>query len=330
VVGHNRRISYYNGETRMYGQTDDPEFSHIEGGEDHTLNLLGTWDLEGKLTGLVINIACPSQTSEHNYQLSADYWCETRAELRQRLGDDLFILPQVSAAGELTPHIPIGRAAEERMWKLAGRTQRQEIALRIADAVTAELPLIEKELDANPPLTHLVENVELPRRNLSQQDVDEALAIAAEIKPEYQRMKAELDAHPEKRKEPRWYVPITATYRRIIWNEAVAERYKLQQVAPKIPCEIHVVRIGDVVIATNPFEYYLDFGVQIKARSKATQTFVVQLAGPGSYLPTLRATAGRSYGAVPASTLIGPEGGRELVNWTVDAIADLYNGQSMA
>ena len=33
VVGHNRRVSYFTGETRMYGKTDDPEFSHIEGRE---------------------------------------------------------------------------------------------------------------------------------------------------------------------------------------------------------------------------------------------------------------------------------------------------------
>jgi hypothetical protein len=28
---------------------------------------------------------------------------------------------------------------------------------------------------------------------------------------------------------------------------------------------IHGVRIGDVVFATNPFEYYLDYGIMIKA-----------------------------------------------------------------
>jgi len=326
VVGHNRRISYYSGETRMYGQTNDPEFSHIEGGEDHALNLLCTYDGERKLTGIVINVACPSQTSEHDYQLSADFWCETRQELRQRFGDDLFILPQVSAAGELTPHVPIGKAAEARMWKLAGRTQRQEIALRIADAVTSELPLIEKEIDYNPLLSHRVETVELPRRNLSQEDVDDALAIADDLEPNYQRLKAELQAHPEKRDEPRWYVPITATYRAMKWNEGVADRYALQDSQPVLGFESHVIRIGDVVIATNPFEYYLDFGMQIKARSRAMQTFIVQLAGPGSYLPTLRATTGKSYGALPASTIIGPDGGRELVDWTVGAIDALYTG----
>ena len=33
-----------NGHSRMYGQTDHPDFSHVEGYEDHSVNLLYTWD----------------------------------------------------------------------------------------------------------------------------------------------------------------------------------------------------------------------------------------------------------------------------------------------
>jgi len=44
----------------------------------------------------------------------------------------------------------------------------------------------------------------------------------------------------------------------------------------------------------------------------------VLLAGHGSYLPTARAVAGGSYGA--AATAIGPEGGQELVEKTLEMI----------
>jgi hypothetical protein len=327
VVGHNRRISYYNGETRMYGKTDDPEFSHIEGYEDHSLNVLCTWDLKRNLTGVVVNIACPSQTDEHSFLLSADYWHETREELRRRLGEDIFILPQNSASGELVPHVQLGRRAEERMWQLAGRTQRQDIAVRIADEVARLLPIMEQDVKWNPPLMHRVETVELSRRNLAPSDVEDALRKAAELRAEYENLLRDLEANPEQRHKPRWYVPVTAAFRRMKWNEGVANRFEHQQVQPKVSVELHVVRLGDVVFATNPFEYFVDFGMQIKGRSKAVQTFLVQHVGPGSYLPTERAVAGRSYGAVPASTPVGPEGGRELARWTVDAINDLYQGE---
>jgi hypothetical protein len=108
------------------------------------------------------------------------------------------------------------------------------------------------------------------------------------------------------------------------WNEGVERNFQGRQTQPKIPVEIHVLRLGDIAFATNPFEYYLDFGMQIKARSKAVQTFLVQHVGSGTYLPTLRATQGKSYGALPASTPIGPEGGRELVAATVKVLDDLF------
>lgn len=84
--------------------------------------------------------------------------------------------------------------------------------------------------------------------------------------------------------------------------------------------ELHVVRLGDVAVATNAFELYTDYGVQMKQRSPALQTFVVQLAGPGSYLPTARAVAGGAYGAVPQSNKVGPKGGKVLVDRTIEVI----------
>jgi len=109
-----------------------------------------------------------------------------------------------------------------------------------------------------------------------------------------------------------------------MWGAGVRDRFQLQQEHPKLPCEIHVLRLGDLAIATNPFELYLDYGVQIQQRSRAVQTFVVQLTGAGTYLPTRRSVAGGAYGAVPASTEIGPEGGRELVEQTLALIESLF------
>ena len=150
--------------------------------------------------------------------------------------------------------------------------------------------------------------------------MQDALAEAAKLREQYEALRRALEAHPEARLKPRWYVELTAAYRRMRWNEGVAARYELQRTRPRIPIEVHALRLGDVALATNPFEYFLDFGMQIKARSRAGQTFLVQHVGSGTYLPTARAIAGRSYGAIPASTPVGPEGGRELVEWTVAAL----------
>lgn len=329
TVGYNRRICYYNGETKMYGNPNTPEFSHVEAGSETSINLLYVWDRAGKLTGVVVNIACPSQVSEQEYQISADYWHETRQEIRNRLGDHVFILPQNSATGDIVPGKPntvMDWKAQQRMWRLMGVDQRRDIGRRIANTVTSVLPYAQHEINWHPTVQHRVDTVRLTRRLLNEQDVAEASALAEQHEAEYHRLKADLEAHPEKLHEPRWYKDVTSAYRRAEWNRGVARRFEAQKREPTIPVEIHVVRIGDVAIATNPFEYYLDFGHQIKARSKAVQTLLVQHVGSGTYLPTARAAQGKSYGALPASTPVGPEGGRELANWSVDAINAMWDG----
>ena len=327
TVGYNRRMCFENGQTRMYGNPADPAFSHVEAGSETSVNCLFTWDRAERLTGVIVNLTCPSQVSEHEFRISADFWHEARQELRARLGNDIHILPQVSPAGDVTPARPttmVDFRAQQRMWRLMGVDQRRDIGRRIATAVADVLPYARREVEWDPPAAHRVDDIELTMRKLTQADVDEALAEADKAEQEYEKLKRELEANPELRQQPRWYRPISQAYRRMNWNRGVALRYEQQQKHPKLPVEIHVIRLGDVAFASNPFEYYLDFGLQIKARSKAVQTFLVQLAGRGTYLPTARAAAGASYGAVPASTPIGPEGGKELVNWSVDAINALF------
>jgi hypothetical protein len=90
------------------------------------------------------------------------------------------------------------------------------------------------------------------------------------------------------------------------------------------PIEIHVVRLGDLVVCSSPFELYCEYGIRIKARSKATQTFILQMSGFGSYLPTARAQAAGPYSAIPQSNIIAPEGGQMLVDRTVEIIDELW------
>jgi hypothetical protein len=80
-------------------------------------------------------------------------------------------------------------------------------------------------------------------------------------------------------------------------------------------------------VATNPFELFVDYGLRMKARSPAEQTFVVQLASDSlGYLPTERAVAGGHYSAEIMSNIIGPEGGRILVERTVELLRAMWPG----
>jgi hypothetical protein len=108
-------------------------------------------------------------------------------------------------------------------------------------------------------------------------------------------------------------------------NEAVIKRYEEQDDAPHFDMELHVLRLGDIVFATNPFELFLDFGHQIKARSKALQTFLIQLScGSASYLPTKKAEELGGYGGLIINGQVGSDGGKMLVDETVTEIEKLW------
>ena len=78
------------------------------------------------------------------------------------------------------------------------------------------------------------------------------------------------------------------------------------------------------VVCPNQFELFTDYGLRIQARSKALQTFIIQCAGPGTYLPTEKAVRGGGYSAVVQSSMAGPEGGQILVDRTVELINSLW------
>ena len=116
---------------------------------------------------------------------------------------------------------------------------------------------------------------------------------------------------------------------RMTWNRDVVRRYESQKTNKEqtVNSEIHVLRIGDVVVCTNEFEMFTDYGLRIEAQSKALQTFVIQLTGRGTYLPTEKAVKGGGYSAVAQSSVVGPDGGQILVKRTVELINELFPGK---
>ena len=78
-----------------------------------------------------------------------------------------------------------------------------------------------------------------------------------------------------------------------------------------------------MAIVSNPFELFVEYGHRLKARSKAKQTFIVQLCCDyGGYLPTLKATKGGGYGGLVSE--VGPEGGKMLVDESVKLISEMF------
>jgi len=323
VAGHNRRIVYRDGTAKMHGATADPLFAGIEGYEDHAVHVLCFYDAQAHLKAAALTLATTAQ-AEGGTKVSADFWGEVRSAIRARHGDAVVVLGFCASAGDQTPRPQIARKAEERMAALRGLTRNGEIARRVACAFEDVASVIAGDIRADVQFAHRVRHIELPARIVTEAEY----AVA-------QRVCAEIDGRKERKKNDHWTRSLYAL---------VAERYAAQRRGEEKThrVELHVMRLGDVALATSPFELFVDYGVQIQARSPALQTFLIQLAATADqhayYLPTPRAVAGgaldehafTNYSATVMNNMVGPEGGQVLVDRTVAEIADLWKTSAPA
>lgn len=311
VVAQNRRAWYDNGRAGMYGGTDNPGFLNIEGMEDHDVNALFFQNKKGKLMAVCVDVPCPSQEVEGHTAVNADYWHDVRVALRKRWGSGLAVIAWTGASGDQSPHFLYRAKSEERMAKLAGRTRMEEIAHRVDITLAETYELVKKEQHNEIVFAHKIDSIVLPARLVTEEEY-------ADGKTNAERLRKRIEQNPAER----------AKYQaEMLWYQDVVDRYnnQKQKADTVIQTEIHAVRIGDAVIATNEFELFTDYGVRMQGRSRALQTFVVQCAvGYYIYLPTEIAVKGGGYSAIIQSCLTTPAGGTILVNRSVALMNSLF------
>ena len=150
------------------------------------------------------------------------------------------------------------------MRELRKISRLDEIARRIVGGVDEAYEVVKDDRHADVPLVHKVETIRLPMRLVTKEEYDDAQRVLTTENP---------------------------TQYRKSWYQRVVDRFEKQKTDPKPTYEatIHVLRIGDAAVCATQFEVFTDYGVQIKARSRAVQTFLIQLAGEPTYVPTGRA-----------------------------------------
>jgi len=333
VTAFNRRIVYFNyrkegigsaprGKVSLHGRTDVPDFSHVEGGADPFANYLFTYDMDDKLTGAIVNIGYTAQASQPGRMLSSDTWHDVRRLMAKR-HPGIFVLPQVSAAGEATYRLPYYHAAEKRSHRLmygrepayVGEFERKVIAGRIMTSFDRAHTWAQKEKFSDLPIKHTIKTLRLspyiPTRQAYETAQDGLRKIA------------------EYRVNPPWKDPKQRAHNLSALNsrENVCKRvvrlYENRDKIAKIPMEFHVLRIGDVAFVSEQYEYYFEFGQRIQARSPFIQTFVIELSAVGGgYLATERATENGGYGTGYLCP-VSPKGGQEIVEAAISELKAL-------
>ena len=320
AVGLCRRASYSDGSAQMWGDTNQAVFSHVEGGNDSGIELMYVFDENKKLTGIVANLACPAQCVQHRLFVSPDFWGETKMLLRKYFGEDIFLLALCSAAGDQCPvdivrwvepysdvndpnidrKYPLKRKAGPSMFDLEGM---RRVGKRIANEIITVYEEGLDDLQENPKFIHHIHTLQLPIRRAT---LDQEIEAKREIKNYLRDKDGDVDYNDAAKLQ--------------IYT-GILRRMRDQDIYDTLDTEVHIIRLGTIAIATNPFELFLDYGNQIKARSLAEQTFVIQLAnGSEGYLPTEKAEKGGHYSAFISSGQVGHQGGDQLVRETLKDI----------
>ena len=327
-IGHCRRAVYSDNTAEMYGDTTRKDFIGMEAGEDSGVDMLFTFDKEGKKTGLILNVACPSQDMESTYQVSSDFAGATREKLQKEFGSDFRMIYEISPAGCQSPRDLVRHyATEPDFWHADGV---EELSNRLLHTVTkAQIG----KIDYEPAFESKQVTVSLPRRRVSYPDYLKAKAELARllaIQPEKEAFIAFCDeTHANEKKDGHGpYDDKKHHFSLIKIEKAVLVRYENQDASPVITFPMNVIRMGEIAIATNPFELYLYYGQIIKARSKAKQTFLVQLCNGASfhagYLPSPAGERFGGYGGLVVNGQVGSDGGYKLCDDTVAEINKMF------
>jgi len=323
AVGMCRRIVYDDGSAQMWGDSNTANFSELEGGNDSGIEMLFCFDKNKKFTGVLVNVACPSQVVEQRSFISSDFWGKLKIYMREKFGEDIFILGLASPAGDqcprdlvrwVEPETPIddpnvskrtlSRKADPSMYDVAGTWKiGKRIFYEVADAYEEAV----KEMTDTAEFIHKAETLELPLRRATRAEYEEAQNKIIEF---FRYCDNDID-----------YNVNAGLY---VYAGTI-KRYEEQQTMDVVPIELHTMRLGDVAFANSPFELFLDYGNRIRARSYAKQTFLFQLtAGSMGYLPTERAERGSHYSAYISSGTVGHVGGDMLVRTTLDRINKMF------
>ena len=324
AVGLCRRVCYDDGSAKMWGDTNHANFTELESGNDSGIEMMFTYDADKKLTGVIANVACPAQVLEHQNFISSDYVGKVREMIKEKYGEEVAFLGLISPAGDMCPRDLvrwvdaeidlkdpnisrekiIERRADPSMFDIKGC---EKAARRIATEIFYELEDV-SEYVSETELCHKVLSVDLPLRRVTIEEYERAMA---EIKTFFENCGDTVNF---------------ADSAHMLIHSGTIARYELQKTDDMFTIEMHVIRLGDIAFATNPFELFLNYGNQIRARSLAKQTFLIQLScGSCGYLPTEKAEKGGHYSAFASSGITGHVGGEMLVRKTLKEINSMFN-----
>lgn len=261
-MGWNRRAMFADGASVMYGNCEMPGYIGMEGPRDPDLPVLFAKNKSGTIVGVLVGFSSHPNSIEDEYVYSADF----PGVARQKISVACHGVPVVyltGAAGNTAPS-QLDPYVSEQLW-------RHEDGVRRSGEYLGEVALNT--------IAAAVEPMESPILRFEQEILKIDLCDwPAEGEP---RMPP---TEPQESALAAYY-----RYSRDNWAN-------FRSTESPVSVRLNIIRIGDVVICTNPGELFVEFGLEIKHHSSAKVTFIAELTdGYIGYLPTPKAFARGGY-----------------------------------
>lgn len=265
-VSHNRRYLMKDGSIRTNPGVGNPEISRVDGPKDPAAGALFVLGAPAssrpQVEAILVNFACHLDVlGNGNLLFSADYPYYMRQTLQSAYGTPLVVPFANGPCGNIN-HIDV--FANKRQ---GGYDHARMMGMMLA----GEVLKIERQAEALEvgEMRATSRVLELQRRPYSADEL-----------AEFRRLLAD-DRIPE-----RAYPKIRA--------RTHLQRHEQGNAAEQI--EVQSMRLGDLAVCGVPAEYFVEYGLQLRERSPAKHTFVVELANDYiGYVPTPEAFDGGGY-----------------------------------
>lgn len=252
-VAFNRRLRMKNGQSWSHPGQGNPDMLEYAGPIDPQVGVIGAWDAEGRLLGTIVNYACHATTNPGGISANWIYYLEKTIQGALESRAPVVFLQgacgDVTQVDNLSPHRRPG--AEEWARFVGGRVGAEAVKVLLSMPRTGEAVLDSRQ-----------KVLSIPRRKPAPARVQSSLEVIQAGRPQGD----------------------TSGY---LFAKEILMLDHLCKVTPEVECEVQVIQVGPAAFVTNPAEYFVQFGLDIKKGSPFEYTFPVELAnGIVGYVPT--------------------------------------------
>lgn len=261
-VSFNRRLRMKDGTTFTHPGKGNPNSFEYAGPIDPEVGVIGAWTTNGALLGVVVNFSCHATTSPPGFSANWIYYLENT--IRGALDTRAPVVFLQGACGDITQVDNLSLYAEG---------SGDEQARRVGGSVGAEAVKL---------------LLRTPRGHGGTVDARSKVWMSKRRIPSVERVKRSLELVQKPEKEVGHTEWIFA--KEIVLLDALIAKWPEEEV------EVQTIQVGPAVFVSNPAEYFVDYGLEIKRRSNFKLTLVVELANG-------------CVGYVPTEEALGPKGG---------------------